>query len=300
MAGRIENSSKEGHTHTHTHSTVQTDTRLTMYIAEEASYSKLNIHNSHPYWIVSFVLEGAVVTDTAGIVGKALAGDVMIHPPHVPYSERSDTPGTHLWCAFQAEYAPGLELLRLYPLPLVIRFDDSAPFHAAFRKLIAAWSNGGSGFRELHVTAGTYELLGLLLEQWELSGRPQRAEEARTEQDRYTIVIRYMMEHYAEKLSRGRLAALIHLHPVYFDRIFLDRFQVTPMQMLRDIRLRQSMKLLGSTNETLQSIAVSCGLGDAPYFNRLFQRTLGQTPGEYREKLRQARDHYAQGKEGEA
>ncbi|GLX65758.1 helix-turn-helix domain-containing protein [Paenibacillus glycanilyticus] len=287
-------------TDAHTPSTVQTDTRLTMYVAEEAAYSKLNIRNSHPYWIVSCVVEGEVVTETAGIANTARAGDVMIHPPHIPFSEQSDTPGVHLWCAFQTEYAPGLELLRLYPLPLVIRFDDPVSFQSAFRRLLAAWTNGSSGFRDLRVTAGTYELLGLLLEQWEFLGRPLRAEEARTEQDRHTVVIRYMMDHYAEKLSRGRLAALIHLHPVYFDRIFLERFQVTPMQMLRDIRLRQSMKLLESTNETLHAIALACGLGDAPYFNRLFHKTLGQTPGEYREQIRQARGHYANGKEGEA
>ncbi|MEK3722743.1 AraC family transcriptional regulator [Paenibacillus sp. FSL H8-0034] len=277
----------------YTSSTVQTDMQLSLFVAEQASYVKLNIEDKvYPHWIVSYVLEGTVETVTEGVSSQLGAGCVMIHPPHVPFSERSHTSGVHLWVAFQAEYTSGLDLFRLYPVPLVFRLQSSELYCETFQKLLVVWGNGSLPFRDLLVTAYVYELLSELLKQWDLANRPLREKEARTEQDRFTVVIRYMMEKYAQKLSREQLAVLVHLHPVYFDRIFLETYQVTPMQMLRDIRLRQSKKLLECTTGTMQSIAMACGFGDAPYFNRIFRKMCGQTPGEYREQMRLAREHY--------
>ena len=61
------------------------------------------------------------------------------------------------------------------------------------------------------------------------------------------------------------------------------------MRMLRDLRLRRARTLLESTDDTLDSIAAACGLGDAAAFSRAFKAHYGLAPGAHRRDARQAR-----------
>ena len=106
------------------------------------------------------------------------------------------------------------------------------------------------------------------------------------------VVIRYITEHLYQKLARENLAALVHLHPSYFDRAFRQDYGVSPMHMVRQLRLRQGLRLLETTNLPLSAIAYTCGLGDAGYFNRVFHQHYGQTPGQYRQSIQRAMTDY--------
>ncbi len=109
-----------------------------------------------------------------------------------------------------------------------------------------------------------------------------------TNQDRFTGVVNYMAENMAEKLTRDDLARRLNLHPGYFNRIFYEAFGVAPMQMLRDMRLRQAQHLLETSDNPLDSISMSCGFNDTAYFCRVFFRNYQMTPGQYRQSARRA------------
>jgi transcriptional regulator GlxA family with amidase domain len=113
-----------------------------------------------------------------------------------------------------------------------------------------------------------------------------------TSQDRFVDVIRYMLAHLGDKLTRDDLASLVHLHPGYFDRIFHNVYGTSPMQMLRNLRLSRARQLLETTDAPLSAIALSCGLSDAGYFNRVFRQCYGQTPGQYRQSAKSTMQSY--------
>ena len=70
---------------------------LTLHNVELAPYSSLNITNyERPNWIMSHVLWGDVRTGARGDFWRARGGDVMVHPPHIPFSECSKEPGLNL------------------------------------------------------------------------------------------------------------------------------------------------------------------------------------------------------------
>lgn len=95
-------------------------------------------------------------------------------------------------------------------------------------------------------------------------------------------VVRFVAEHYAEKITVEVLAGLAHLSPSQFTRQFNRLFQTTPGKYLTRIRINAACSLLTRTDLDLATIALRCGFHDASHFVKQFKKQMGQTPGEYR------------------
>jgi PAS domain S-box-containing protein len=95
-------------------------------------------------------------------------------------------------------------------------------------------------------------------------------------------VVRYVAEHYAEKITVDELAGLAHLSTSQFTRQFNRLFQMTPARYLTRIRINAACSLLTRTDLDLTSIAERCGFHDASHFVKQFKKQIGMTPGEYR------------------
>lgn len=73
------------------------------------------------------------------------------------------------------------------------------------------------------------------------------------------------------KLSRVDLYAC-------FDQAFLS----TPAEYVRRERLRAACQMLESTDMKITDIAVKVGIADYNYFSKIFRRSMGMSPREYR------------------
>jgi AraC-like DNA-binding protein len=56
----------------------------------------------------------------------------------------------------------------------------------------------------------------------------------------------------------------------------------TPLAYLRTLRMQKAMRLLGETEKHLEAVATEVGYQDAFGFSKVFKRTLGISPREYR------------------
>ncbi len=256
---------------------------LTLYRIEEAPYATLNLRGvEYPHWIVSHVLQGSVVTSSRGIRQTVKAGDVMVHVPGVPFDETAESSGVHQWLLFDLRGTPGTEVFHDCPVPPVVRLDNAKDFSTAFRRLLTVWQNPESATKEMQVFAGASGLLAQIIAGWETQGKPPRPEALQTPRSRFEEIVAYMQTHLADPICRTDLAHRACLHPVYFDRAFRAAHGVSPMQMLREMRLRAAQQKLVTTDETVETIACACGLGDAATFSRQFRARFGQAPGRYR------------------
>jgi len=263
---------------------------LSLHQVEVGRYMSLDLADvTWPHWVVSFVLAGQVETATRGVRSHASAGDAMIHPPHLPFSERAAGPGTHLYFVFDAHLPPHLDLLRLYPISPVVRLPFPAAYAETFGRLRDAWVLPTAPARDLRVFAQVGELLASVLEGWQAAGCPPRPAVLQTPEDRFADVVGFMADHLDRHLTRADLAGRVCLHPGYFDRAFRAAYGLAPMQMLRDLRLRRARQLVESTDDTLDSIAHACGLGDAAAFSRAFRARYGAAPGRHRQSVKQTR-----------
>jgi len=58
----------------------------------------------------------------------------------------------------------------------------------------------------------------------------------------------------------------------------------TPLNYLRTLRMQKAMQLLADTRQTLEQVAQAVGYQDAFGFSKVFKRTTGQSPRQFREQ----------------
>ena len=103
---------------------------------------------------------------------------------------------------------------------------------------------------------------------------------------RLAPVLDYVQEHYAEPIQIRDLARLTHLSLRSFERQFKATFQVSPTDYLREFRVGRACQLLIETDETITGIAAATGFSDHSHLIRIFARSKGLTPGEFRRRYR--------------
>lgn len=258
-----------------------------LHTVNRTAYSRLAMDNrSFPNWIISYVKSGNVTTGTGGEAHPVRAGEVMLHPPQLPFSEHAEGAGIHLWMQVSILCSHHFDLLMLYRVSPVIAIPDPARFEAVFMKLLSEWDNRELSFRDLKLTTSMLQLTEMILAGWEKAGHPERSSAYSSSGDRFARLIGQMSLRLGEKLSREELASHICLNANYLDRAFQRQFGLTPIQMLRDMRLKRAKQLLEMSDETLETIAARCGLSDASYLCKQFKKEFGILPGEYRESVK--------------
>lgn len=70
-----------------------------------------------------------------------------------------------------------------------------------------------------------------------------------------------------------------------FNRRFKQATGMSPMQYVHTLRLEESKQMLERSGEPVEAIAEAVGYEDASFFNRLFRRSVGLTPGQYRKRF---------------
>lgn len=83
------------------------------------------------------------------------------------------------------------------------------------------------------------------------------------------------MEELGEKMGLGRVQLYRKVKAIT---------GVTPVELLRKMRLQEAYVLLGSTTKTIAEIAFEVGFNTPGYFSKCFKEEYGKLPGEIREK----------------
>jgi transcriptional regulator GlxA family with amidase domain len=98
-------------------------------------------------------------------------------------------------------------------------------------------------------------------------------------------VQRYVVEHPAADLSVETLAGRAHMSPRHFARAFRAETGGTPARYVERVRLERARRRLEDTTEPIATIAAACGFGTAETMRRVFLRSLGVGPAEYRRRF---------------
>lgn len=56
----------------------------------------------------------------------------------------------------------------------------------------------------------------------------------------------------------------------------------SPLEFIRDIRLKKAASLLSTTNLSIKEVMLQCGFSTPAYFRKVFKKMFGVVPGEYR------------------
>jgi transcriptional regulator GlxA family with amidase domain len=102
-------------------------------------------------------------------------------------------------------------------------------------------------------------------------------------------VQRFAVENPGAELSVEAMAERAHLSPRHFARSFRAEVGVTPARYVGRVRLEAARRRLEDTPEPVGAVALACGFGTAETMRRVFLRTLGVAPAEYRRRFQSRR-----------
>ena len=91
-----------------------------------------------------------------------------------------------------------------------------------------------------------------------------------------------MDRRYAEPLDIPTLAAIAHLSPSQFGRVFKQVYGETPHRYLQRRRIERAMTLLRQTDRPITDIAWDTGFASLGTFSATFSRIVGLSPTAFR------------------
>ena len=131
-----------------------------------------------------------------------------------------------------------------------------------------------------------YEEFGTCIDNLKISLFEQRvsvaAEPEKQEERTITGITRYLQEHLVEEISLSVLAEQFHLNPQYISQLFKSEIGVNFLAYLTNIRMEKAKKLLLTTALSIAEVAEQSGYGDYRVFTKVFKKSEGVTPSQYR------------------
>jgi transcriptional regulator GlxA family with amidase domain len=98
----------------------------------------------------------------------------------------------------------------------------------------------------------------------------------------------FVTEHLDADLTAPALAARMCLSERHFARVFRQETGTTPAAYVEAARVEAARRLLETTDQPLEQVAATVGLGSVETLHRAFRRQLATTPAAYRRRFRTA------------
>ncbi|OPH55984.1 DNA-binding response regulator [Paenibacillus ferrarius] len=104
-----------------------------------------------------------------------------------------------------------------------------------------------------------------------------------------TEAMKYMNRHYADNLTLQGVASEVHVTPVWLSKLFKKEIHQTFLEFLTSLRIEKAKEMLGDVRYKIYQVSQEVGYRDPVHFSKLFRKSVGHTPKEYR-KIRGIQD----------
>jgi two-component system response regulator YesN len=96
---------------------------------------------------------------------------------------------------------------------------------------------------------------------------------------------RFIVEHCQEDISLETISRQVRLSPYYISKVFKEQTGVNYIDFLTECRVEKAKALMSDPNLSLKEIAIEVGYRDPNYFSKVFKKTCGISPTQYRKRL---------------
>ena len=257
---------------------------------------------SSPFTRIHYVRSGSARIERGGEVLALKSGCLYLTPPYVRHSYANEGPLDLVYVHIYFQNAGPATLFDLVELPAEVRADGET--EAVLDRLLAlhpdralrdfdpqrydtgpglARTLAGGASDDLSVAMETEGLLRLLLARFLAGASPREA----YRDERVSVAVRHIGTHLGEAIRLDDLASAAAVSKDHFIRLFSRELGITPGQYINRKKIEAAqLRLLLSPAESVKSVAYSLGFDNLPYFNRLFLKLTGESPGRYRESRR--------------
>lgn len=84
------------------------------------------------------------------------------------------------------------------------------------------------------------------------------------------------------QLSLNQIADELGMSPIYISRLYKQQTMKSIVDVILEVRMREVCALLENTDLPVTSIAERCGFTSSSYLHRMFKRSFGTTPTDFR------------------
>lgn len=215
-----------------------------------------------------------VCDDRAYQIGQ---GDIVLLPKDHAHAYRADdeTPWTIYWLHYNGRLAGNFyqhtqmlsPVLNIGVQPRVVRIFDGLSELRRSAYQLAEFVQG------CHQMQALLSYIALLVRQKQpQSGKGMDWERLRA----------MMQERVHGSLNLDELAAASNLSKYHFIKKFKNWSGQAPIQYFINMKIQRACYLLDSTTKSVKQVGAAVGYNDAYYFSRLFKKTMGVSPSEYR------------------
>ena len=134
-----------------------------------------------------------------------------------------------------------------------------------------------------------YKILDCLIEHFQVRGADTG--DLETESDDYIPqIMQYILQNLHGEISLTALAEQMFVSASTLSRAFKKRTGLYFADFVLQLRVKEAMALLSETDENITQIALRVGFSGSSAFSRAFKKMTGETPVEYRERIRSEED----------
>src|SRR5690625_1294434 len=96
---------------------------------------------------------------------------------------------------------------------------------------------------------------------------------------------KYIERHVDENITLKDIANEFYMNSVYLGQLFKKTYGIYFKDFIWQVRINEAKKILRQTDKRVYQVGESVGIGNADYFVTQFEKIVGMTPTQYRNKI---------------
>lgn len=97
-----------------------------------------------------------------------------------------------------------------------------------------------------------------------------------------SLAKQYIYDHIDQNISLNDVAEMLFINPSYFSTLFKRETGETFSNYMTDMRIKRSKELLKNLEYSISEVGCKVGYQDAKYFSKVFQKSVGIKPSQFR------------------
>lgn len=238
---------------------------------------------SKPHYLIHYVLSGKGVFRVNHKEYHLEAGyGFLIRPGELAfYQADEENPWCYLWVGFAGsradEYLQAMGLSERHPIFCCERSDE---LYEVVKDMMEHNTFGIANDLRRNGQLGVF--LSIIAEGAKVVDRDEE-----DKGNQYVKkAVSYIQDNYCNPIKVTDVAEYVCINRSYLYTLFQHYLGMSPQQFLSAYRLTKARELLDSTAYPIESIALSCGYGDALVFTKAFRALWGVSPSGYRKEYR--------------
>ncbi|MBR1548028.1 MAG: AraC family transcriptional regulator [Prevotella sp.] len=240
--------------------------------------------------VLLYCVRGKGFCEVGGKHYQLTANSYCILPAHKPhaYGTDNDEPWTIYWIHFKGEhadiYAKGAAEPQQITPAINSRISDR---NSIFEEIFATIADGQDS-EHLRYASSLLHYYLASMRYVKLFRNADRHGSTTTDHNIIEASIHYMHENIEKRITLKDLSAYTGYSASHFSMLFKETTGESPLAYLNRIRIETACQWLQQTDLKINQICPKVGFEDPYYFSRLFTKTMGMSPKQYKTRQQQA------------